>query len=155
MTPAAKLGSLVVLVGAAGAAGFVLHDRLPLDPLAFLDHPLTRACEAGIRETLVAPSTYRRISVSEIREQQLSLDAYWARQREPVSATEKAFTRRQTDHATTWTVDLQWEAANRMGVPLRSTSECSYSNTDGDGRRASEYTILIDGKSVFDRMLGR
>jgi hypothetical protein len=144
--------AVVAVAGAAGLGGYLLHDQLPMDPFALFERPLIRACEDGIRETLVAPRTYRRVWVGDVKEEEISLDAYWAVEGKPSPAVEE-FERREHEHATRWTVSLEWEASNRMGVPLRSGSKCSYAAIGDSERHADAFGVVIDGKSWAQRLV--
>lgn len=135
---AAALGSLAVAVG-GGAA-------VLLDPLT---SRMVKACEAALKDTLLAPATYRRVSASESTDP-ISLEEYAAARGETAVAE---FDRQRYDHAFRSTVRLDYDAANAFGTPLRLSSLCTYDTLDGDASRAHERLVRIDGKTRTDRLI--
>ncbi len=107
------------------------------------------ACEAALKDTLLAPSTYHRIGVTETTEV-LSLDAYFRLEDEGESV--EAFIRQTHDHAVRSVALFEYEAANAYGTPLRLFAKCTYDSLDGDASGAHQLTVRIDGKTSTERL---
>ena len=108
-----------------------------------------KTCEAALKDTLLAPSTYRRVVATESRSP-IPLALYLAQENK--SEAVKKFLRQQNTTATRFVVVFEYDAANAYGTPLRLSAECSYDTTGDDPSSAHEFTVRINGKTKNDRM---
>lgn len=129
---------LVVGLCAFGSAARY-YNFFPFDP------PLTAACEPALKERLKAPSTYRRIAVSEYREP-LSFEAYYAARPEKSEAVKLLRVRTATEKPVKLTAIMEYDASNSFGVALRSKALCTYEAIDGNDL-PSQASVKIDGQT--------
>lgn len=114
------------------------------------DSDLVVACESALKDMLAAPSTYRRIKITETSED-LALDAYFAANES--TETIEAFQRRLHDKAVRWIARVEYEAQNFFGTPLRRVSLCTYDSLSADTPTPSAFTVRIDGKTKTDYLI--
>jgi hypothetical protein len=107
--------------------------------------PLLAACEEAMKERLKAPSTYRRISVSETKEP-LSFEQYYAARPES-DAVKTVLIRGATEKPVKRTILIEYDAANAFGTPLRSRSLCTFEASDSREVPLGKDFVTIDGKS--------
>jgi len=138
------LSSVLVLagcgIGVAGVLGWQNADR-------FLAPPLTKACEAAIKQHLRSPSGYHRVSVSS-SEKTLTLDDYKqaALQQLRNAPTDAAYQQgyaqlekelnvmrfaKQTP--VVHSLDIEYDAPNAYGAIVRGRTHCSYTAYSGAG----------------------
>jgi hypothetical protein len=118
--------------------------------------PLVTACEIALKKRLAAPSKYRRISVTE-RQMPILLEAYLS-ENEP-SETIRRFYRGMASEGLgekpiKSLATIEYEAANTLGVPIRSFAECSYDSINKQtASEVSEHTVKVNGKTHSDYLL--
>lgn len=78
------------------------------------------ACEGIVQDNLTAPATYRHIK-----------------------------TERYGADSTLESVYITFEAQNRMGVPLRGTSHCTFAPSTDDNPAPEIVTVILDDKPIF------
>lgn len=143
-------GTVIVLaVLLAGALALLLVPDARRVVLGLLDSRLVAACETALLDRLKAPSTYARVSATESSEPIRLADYYvdaFSRNGMP-GAAEQELNRRVHDHATRWTVLIEYDAANGFGTPIRGVSACTYSSLDGGTKGVSALLVKIDGKT--------
>lgn len=130
----------------AAGDGYVC-DLTPVAGCDLFESRFISACEAALKDTLRAPSAYRRIDVTETSEN-ISIDEFLAGEDDAVGD----FYRRSYDHAVRLMAIFEFDAANAHGTPLRLFAKCTYDTVDGDDKYAGDYTVRIDGKTKSDRI---
>lgn len=115
------------------------------------DSALLTACETAIKSELLAPASYRRISVRETAEK-IDLQKY-LRDHETSPAVRQLLARSSSQpmrgHAL-----IVYDASNAFGVPIRAGADCTYEALDANGLvNADQWLIKIDGKTRNQRLL--
>lgn len=111
------------------------------------EFPFVAACEEAVKERLVAPSTYRRIKLTEARER-ITFDELLAG--EASENVKKLMRRAATREPVRMVALFEYDATNAHGVPIRLKSRCTYetaSDPDFDVETARGL-VKIDGKHV-------
>jgi hypothetical protein len=108
------------------------------------------ACEQAIQGTLRAPSTYRRIALTETSEV-FPLEDYLAADKYDSDSVKEVY-RKVGYKPVKRTMWVEYDAANGYGVPIRTRTECSYISLNGDFSNVSEMLVKLNGKDRVDRL---
>lgn len=103
--------------------------------LAGCDKPDVKACETFIKSGLKAPSTYRRVSVTE----RLQSFPNWTAFRSETGSERKTLLemmgQKEPSHPTIRIVAIEYDAANAFGVALRSGEVCAFEEGQNEQTR--------------------
>lgn len=145
-----RMGSVALAAALATALG-IYGSR---DMLA--SNTMINACEDALKERLKAPSTYRRIKVTE-SQQSITFEQYFAASND--SPAVQSFLRSMAKQPPTQLMTfIEYDAANAFGTPIRSISKCTYNTLDPTRSTDSKELVEIDGKSntrwLVDQVVG-
>lgn len=118
------------------------------------DSAMVSSCEASIKKTLLAPTTFRRANLTEGKEQ-LTFEQYYADNPDAGgSPALREFQRKMAKRSPVRLIAfIEYDAANAYGTPLRSIAKCTYDAFDGDdGSNASEVGVRVNGKTTSERL---
>jgi hypothetical protein len=155
MRGAVLLGGLaVVLIAVVGLAylvpgvfpGHALHE-LPQAVREHFEDPFNAACEEALRQKLVAPSTYQRVDLRRSETSVRLVDYFLDLPKWP-SLEEQADYQRRYDHAVRWVADIDFDASNRLGVPLRDTAHCTYITLDDSPPHPPWFAVKVGLQSL-------
>lgn len=114
--------------------------------------PLIAACEAALKERLVAPATYRRIRVTKAPDELVPAEEYFEKSGDSPAVV--AALRASGQQPMRRRAIIEYDAENRIGVPLRGIVECSY---DALGKeeldRVTASSVRVNGKTITDYMI--
>lgn len=159
-----KFTNLLLIGGSLLGAGIVVGivAVYNYDPLHW---KMTRACEAVVQARLLAPSTYRRVSLSEevksipldeyrqmkwaeIHQMNLSADGWEVQDK--LLDLDIAAMKQRNFLPQRFREFITYDAANGFGTPIRGVSECDYVSLSGDTAGANDLTVMVDGKNKLD-----
>lgn len=144
----AKLSVAIFIIAGIALVAAHHNNYVPFKP------SMVAACESAILENLIAPSTYRRISVTE-RKIALTFDQYFSA-RSGESKSVQDFERGMAKEPPVRLIAvLEYDAANSFGVPIRTLSECSYDALNSRDAAPSKHLVKLDGKTNLDRLTDR
>jgi len=148
---------------AIAACGFALSGCNPFESR------LVSACEEVLMERLRAPSTYKRIRVEEY-ETALTQGDYITlldtEIRRASSAELKEVLRADRDgrlahmvrgdtKPTSYAAEIEYDAANGFGVPIRGLAKCTFTSDVGDKSKANKFFVRVDGKTQTEWLIER
>jgi hypothetical protein len=120
------------------------HSGTYPGPRTFLD-----ACEHALKERLKAPSTYRRISATELTPVLLSVEEYVSAHQDRKAYETLALA--NSSSPVRLSALVSYDAANAFGTPLRHSSECIY-DASGVSEIPGPYAIKVDGTTNIERL---
>jgi hypothetical protein len=137
---------IVIVLGAALLSASNYYGYFPWDS------PFVRSCEASLKNTLLAPATFRRLNLTEGKEA-LTFDQYY-RANPSDSLQVQQFQRSMAKHLPArFIAIIEYDESNAFGTPIRGLSKCTYDDVAGDAYSATEHTVRIDGKTIGERLL--
>lgn len=108
------------------------------------------ACESAVKDRLVAPATYARISLTKSTAP-LSIDEYT--KGEPQSVRE--LYKKTNTEAVRHTIILTYDASNSLGTPIRNTVKCTSDSLKDKPPTDMKELVSIDGKTNTQWMIER
>jgi hypothetical protein len=109
------------------------------------------ACESEIKERLLAPTTFKKLSTSSARKE-IAIEEYLIDEKqESVRAT----LRLGFSKATEFEMIVQYEASNAYGVPIRSFANCRYRTLSDNASKASKFSVIVNGMSHVDWLVNQ
>lgn len=109
------------------------------------------ACEKALKETLISPSSYKRISTVSAKEP-MSVDDYFKTQPER-SENVRALLKSANSTAWRYSLLVEYDASNSMGVLLRSKAVCTDEVLGDQPPTDNEMIVKVNGKTTTDRIV--
>lgn len=146
----------------AGAWSF----RLPFFNKPDFKEQLTEACEKALADRLKAPATYKRVSVSEMVQEDATIDQCMGWDVPELKERDERLAKKSKIYASSVELGLRickewpqvysyllltYEANNSFGVPIRNRVVCSIVTTDaGEVGAYAEDSVRINGYTNRD-----
>jgi hypothetical protein len=105
-----------------------------------------QTCDRAIKERLVVPSTYQRLSVDESK-RTITFDEFFADPYRAVSeVTRNAMIKSARKQPAQLVALIEHEAQDSLGAPNRTTATCTFISLEGDDAPSRTSWVALDGE---------
>jgi hypothetical protein len=108
------------------------------------------ACESVVRDRLSATLTYKRASMARLPDRFLDAAEYALLSSE-TSPNVRLFERQQIEAGSqtpaVHILGIEFEISDYLGETAKKRSICEYISYDGDASKATDFSVIVDGKS--------